>query len=980
MRWVRAIAAALAMLTVIGGAPVLLLGWGSLGPGWWRADDGSLLVTVLTVAGWLAWLAFTLATVLEVIRFASGNRFIPDLPLLGGLQALCAGLVLAVVAVAASSGGSADTRAEGSGRPASVLAERSDAAPVTPQRPRANGEKQADRPASGGTELGRGSTTLATTVDDQAETGLGYTVAAGDDLWSVAERLLGEGRRWREIARANPELLSDPTSQLAEGSRLVLPDTPRAAEPQPNGPRKVTVRRGDTLSGLAEQYLGNSGRWPRIAAANADLISDPDHIEVGWRLTIPEQPRKEPAPETDEVTSTVEPAVPTASPPVTGPAIPPSPADRPTGTPSPRPVPTPTSISPPANPSTDAPAMLADQALIGGLGALAAAGLFGGWQARRLLQSRIRPAGRRVLHPDDTLARLHTAVGRRQQPDLPAVLDAALRAIGRHCHQTGQPLPELAQATLTTERIGFAWAAPAGTPPAGFDGDQSTWWLGLPADGSNPLGPVEHPCAFPALVSLGTGSAGETVLVDLERSGVVGVAAEQRELQLANLASIAVELACAPWAAELALVSVGASGELARVAGGESVTWVSDSRTALERLRRQHAQRQEKLAGQDLRRLRADPERSDAAAPQIYVFHDPLTAAQRQHLDDLLSGSRLGIAAVVAVDSAADAQWELFGDPLRPIGRFHDETLTAHAIPESTRTAVSAWYHIAETTETEPAPWWSDEDASNLRLLPSRHAPSEDPVDIVSLRRPVRPHPTLLLIGPIRLEGTAGPEPGRARYQLIELCSWLLEHPGRTATEMATGLGIAETTRRSNLSRLRTWLGADPEGEAYLPEAYSGRIRLHPEVSSDILQLRLLTGPGVNRISEDGLVGALELIRGGMLADAAPGQWFWAETLRSDVAATLRDAALVLVDRALHRDELDLARWAAERALLVTPEDELLLGARIRTEHAAGNRPGVERHVLHLTQQARVLGVDLLPQTVLLCQQVMEGRTRARRA
>ncbi|MGC3955256.1 MAG: hypothetical protein QM804_13590 [Propionicimonas sp.] len=60
--------------------------------------------------------------------------------------------------------------------------------------------------------------------------------------------------------------------------------------------------------------------------------------------------------------------------------------------------------------------------------------------------------------------------------------------------------------------------------------------------------------------------------------------------------------------------------------------------------------------------------------------------------------------------------------------------------------------------------------------------------------------------------------------------------------------------------------------------------------------------------------------------------------------------------------------------------DELLLCARIRTEYAAGNRATVERHVLQLTQQARPLGVDLLPQTVMLCQQVMEGRPRARRA
>ncbi|MCW5953263.1 MAG: bacterial transcriptional activator domain-containing protein, partial [Propionibacteriaceae bacterium] len=584
------------------------------------------------------------------------------------------------------------------------------------------------------------------------------------------------------------------------------------------------------------------------------------------------------------------------------------------------------------------------------------------------------------LPPDDSLARLHAAVGRRQLPDHTGLLDAALRAIGRHHHQAGLALPELAQATLTTERISFSWASPASSPPAGFEGDHAGWWVALPADGSNPLGPIVHPCAYPALVSLGTSATGDTVLVDLERSGVVGVAAEQRELQLASLASIAVELACAPWASELALVSVGADGELARAAGGETVTWLKDAGAALVRLRQRHSQRRRELEGLDLSRLRTDPERADAIAPQVYVFHCPLTAAQRQEIDDLLAGPRLGIAAVVLAEAGAGAQWELFGDPLHPGGRFEGGRLDAHAIPESTRAAVASWYQVAETTDTEPAPWWSDSDASNLRLLPSRHPPSEDPVDIVSLRRLVRPHPTLLLIGPIDLTGAAGPGPSRARYQLMELCSWLLEHPGRTATEMAAGLGIAETTRRSNLSRLRAWLGSDPEGEPYLPEAYSGRIRLHPDVTSDVMQLRLLTGPGVNRIGEDGLVAALDLVRGDMLADAAPSQWYWADGLRSDVAATLRDAGLVLVDRALHRQELDLARWAAERALIVAPEDELLMCARIRTEHAAGNRPGVERHVLRLTQQARALGVDLMPQTVMLCQQVMEGRPRARRA
>lgn len=76
--------------------------------------------------------------------------------------------------------------------------------------------------------------------------------------------------------------------------------------------------------------------------------------------------------------------------------------------------------------------------------------------------------------------------------------------------------------------------------------------------------------------------------------------------------------------------------------------------------------------------------------------------------------------------------------------------------------------------------------------------------------------------------------------------------------------------------------------------------------------------------------------------------------------------------------DIDLARWAASRALVVAPDDELLLCARLRTEHQAGNATETERLVNQLTRQERLLGVDLLPETVELCQQVVEGRLRAR--
>jgi hypothetical protein len=195
---------------------------------------------------------------------------------------------------------------------------------------------------------------------------------------------------------------------------------------------------------------------------------------------------------------------------------------------------------------------------------------------------------------------------------------------------------------------------------------------------------------------------------------------------------------------------------------------------------------------------------------------------------------------------------------------------------------------------------------------------------------------------------------------------------------MSQALVVAEGTRRSNMSRLRSWLGANTDGEPYLPDAYSGRIMLHPSVSSDWQQLQILTSAGVNRTSDEGLHAALKLVRGAPLADAAPGQWHWAEMLRTDMISCVRDIGVELTDRALLAGDLDHARWVATRALVAAPGDELLLAARIRTEHQAGNPAETERLALRLAAQARNLGVDLDPETVTLLQCVIEGRVRAR--
>lgn len=50
---------------------------------------------------------------------------------------------------------------------------------------------------------------------------------------------------------------------------------------------EYVVRYGDTLSGIAEKFLGSQGRYMQIFEANKDRMSSPDRLEVGKPLRIP---------------------------------------------------------------------------------------------------------------------------------------------------------------------------------------------------------------------------------------------------------------------------------------------------------------------------------------------------------------------------------------------------------------------------------------------------------------------------------------------------------------------------------------------------------------------------------------------------------------------------------------------------------------------------------------------------------------------
>ncbi|GLK65315.1 MULTISPECIES: peptidoglycan-binding protein LysM [Paracoccus] len=70
--------------------------------------------------------------------------------------------------------------------------------------------------------------------------------------------------------------------ELAEGAGTETP-APQAAKPVFH-----TVQKGETLSAIAQKYLGKANRYNEIFEANRPMLSHPDKIYPGQTLRIPQ--------------------------------------------------------------------------------------------------------------------------------------------------------------------------------------------------------------------------------------------------------------------------------------------------------------------------------------------------------------------------------------------------------------------------------------------------------------------------------------------------------------------------------------------------------------------------------------------------------------------------------------------------------------------------------------------------------------------
>src|SRR5262245_38171591 len=99
-----------------------------------------------------------------------------------------------------------------------------------------------------------------------------------------AKRKAESNRVWDQIKLVNPNYVEDLVAELTYDAN----GPARPPEPSQPANRTYTVKVGDTLSKIAKQYYGDSGLYRRIFEANRQVLRDPDHIQVGQVLQIPE--------------------------------------------------------------------------------------------------------------------------------------------------------------------------------------------------------------------------------------------------------------------------------------------------------------------------------------------------------------------------------------------------------------------------------------------------------------------------------------------------------------------------------------------------------------------------------------------------------------------------------------------------------------------------------------------------------------------
>jgi LysM domain len=708
-------------------------------------------------------------------------------------------------------------------------------------------------------------------------------------------------------------------------------DTPARAMAAPAvaAPTYIVVA-GDRLSAIADRFLGDPAAYPRIAHLNPQYQARdarfPDHIEPGWRLTLPPEAHdRGPRPHargpahlpTAPATSMPSQPVPGTA----GPGRPPRPAE---------PTPPPPAATPdsPAG-GGDADGSEPDGQVRGSHGTLAGAGLVttllvrAVTAARRRAQPYYQPG---VAQPTPRGGRTERRLLAAQRPTDVDRLDHALRDLAAIL--TDRTLyPDVFGVRVNAGDVHLLLTDPAPPVPAPWL-DEGAQWV-LPAlHELTTTEPVSVP-PLPALATVGSRS-GRHLMLDLERLGTLSIGGNpERAHEL--LTYIACELALSVWSqhVRVELAGYGDDADLIAELNPDRVTIRRNPADAIAELRTllavDTATSPEPLDtfGVRLRGEPADPRVLLIARPDEHARTE-LAALDR---DLAAAGRRCGIAAVatlrtppvgraaviltddgavqvdlpwlrLSTDAAALPAAEL--EPLAEIMRF--ARITTPPAPRahwsSVVDPVTAVPRLFDPTftpepELEPAPPRPADDFAALSTSDDAtvEVDPRDPdldSDMAAWRDPASHRPKVAILGrvhvdsPLDRHGEATDVFRHRRHRRLadELAVFLLSRPDASARReqiedaLWSGEPVNPTTSRGVVTGLRARLGTAPDGAPWLSDT-AGRpgtpYQLHAGVLFDWqlftrLRDRAARRGGAGAAAD--LHAALRLVRGVPFDDA----------------------------------------------------------------------------------------------------------------
>ncbi|MER5382369.1 hypothetical protein ABT040_19170 [Streptomyces sp. NPDC002688] len=626
-RLFQAVVSLLVLAATVGGLP-LLLAW--VTPVIWasshddlahlldRQDTGAVFLLVLVVVGWIGWAQFTCCALRELVAQLRGRRWHAPRGL--GASQRAAALLVGSILVLLPTG--------------SALASDAQAA-TTATATRIPG--QAPQTAQPSRVVQASSAAPASSPP--------YTVREtrpAESLWSIAERELGDGERWREIADLNEgHAMADghvfrSNSFLQPGWKLTMPERPRpqglrtqtegrAAVAAATGEHVVTVHSGDSLSKIAQNEVGDGGAWPALFEASKGhrqpdglpAITDPDLIYAGQHVTVPgarpdqdsppvdrpgsngsgseppsashtppdQKPSKGPGGQDDMPAATPSQS---AEPPSSAPRTPSAPS-----TPSASAAPhesaepaAPTSQPAPSSPEGAEPApasSLLNLRTVVGASALLAAAVTAALTLRRTLQRRRREPGETIAITAQT-APAEAQLAAAAEPSGVARLDVVLRTMVHAAERDCRAVPVLRAARLDARTVHVLPDDLASAPQVPFVAGAAGWWrldAGAELLDEETARMIAAPC--PALVTVGSAESGDLILADLARLPVVLL--DGNPVHISEVCtSLALELGMSPWARDVEVVAVGFGEDLPHLMPNSRIAHMRQAAHALRDL------------------------------------------------------------------------------------------------------------------------------------------------------------------------------------------------------------------------------------------------------------------------------------------------------------------------------------------------------------------------------------------------------------